>query len=311
MATRFLLGVDDSQDTFEALEKVGSLFLKTEAHFHLFQAVTESNLPAPPPTSTETADWQGVQKRQAQQILDKAVSSLLQMGYKRARISTETRLQSANAAQEILNAGKRQEIMAIVFARKQPSGVKGLLRDATTSNIYRYAEVKPLWAIGNLPLQPLNILAAVDESDYADSIAVHLARTLGPLPQVRVTFLNIMPAKPPAYWDDGHILDKAERGERRGVVKKWQWSYEEMMGGIFAKARGVLTKAGVAEERISTKMQTRRSGTARDVLAELDRGGYNIVALGKRGSGSSQVALGSRAAKILRSVRDCTIILVS
>jgi hypothetical protein len=311
MAKRFLLGVDDSQETFKALEKLGGLFLKNEAHFHLFQAVTESHLPARPPTSSETGDWQEIQKRQAQQILDKAVSSMLQMGYKRARISTETRLESANAAREILNAGKSEEIMAIVFARKQPAGLKRLLRDATTSNIYRYAEVKPLWAIGNLPLQPPNILAAVDESDYADRIAVHLAQTLGPLPQVRVTFLNIMPAKPPAYWDDGHILDKAERGERRGVVKKWQWSYEEMMGGIFAKARGVLTKAGVAEERISTKMQTRRSGTARDVLAELDRGSYNIVALGKRGSGSSQVDLGSRAAKILRSVRDCTIILVS
>jgi nucleotide-binding universal stress UspA family protein len=311
MTTRFLLGVDDSKDTFEALEKLGGLFLKTEAHFHLFQAVTESHLPARPPTSTETADWQQVQKRQAQQILDKAVSSLLQMGYKRARISTETRLESANAAQDILNAGEGEEIMAIVFARKQPSGLKRLLGDATTSNIYRYAEVKPLWAIGDLPLQPPNILAAVDESDYADRIAVHLAQTLGPLPQARVTFLNIMPAKPPAYWDDGHILDKAERGERRGVVKKWQWSYEEIMGGVFAKARGVLTKAGVAEERISTKMQTRRSGTARDVLAELDRGGYNIVALGRRGSGSSQVDLGSRAAKILRSVRDCTIVLVN
>jgi hypothetical protein len=311
MAKRFLLGVDDSQETFEALEKLGGLFLKTEAHFHLFHAVTESHLPARPPTSAETSDWQDVRKRQAQQILDKAVSSLLQMGYKRARISTETRLESANAAQEILDAGKSEEITAIVFARKQPAGLKRLLSDATTTNIYKYAKVTPLWAIGKLPLQPPHILAAVDESDYADRIAVHLAQTLGPLPQVRVTFFNVIPAKPPAYWDDGHILDKAERGERQGVVKKWQWRYEEMMGGIFAKARGVLTKAGVAEERISTKMQTRRSGTARDILAEVDRGGYNILALARHGSGSSQVDLGIRAAKILRSVRDCTIILVN
>jgi len=311
MAKRFLLGVDDSQDAFEALEKLGGLFLKTEAHFHLFRAVTESYLPARPPTSTETADWQEVQKRQAQQILDKAVSALLQMGYKRARISTETRLESANEAQEIISAGKSEEIMAIVFARKQTSGLKRLLPDVRTTNIYKYGEVKPLWAIGNHPLQPPHILAAVDESDYADRIAVHLAQTLGPLPQVRVTFFNVIPAKPPAYWDDGHILDKAERGERQGVVKKWQWSYEEIMGGIFAKARGSLTKAGVAEERISTKMQTRRSGTARDIIAEVDRGGYNIVALGRRGSGSSQVDLGSRAAKILRSARDCTIMLVN
>jgi nucleotide-binding universal stress UspA family protein len=311
MAKRFLLEVDDSPGTFEALENFGGLFLKTKAQFHLFQAVTESDLPARPPTSTQTADWQEVRKRQAQQILDKAVSLLLQMGYKRARISTETRLESKNAAREILNAGKGEQIMAIVFARKQSAGVKHLLWDATTSNIYNYGEAKPLWAVGNLPLQPLHILAAVDESDYADRIAVHLAQTLGSLPQVRVTFLNIMPAKPPAYWDDGHILDKTERGERRGVVKRWQWSYEEMMGGIFAKARGVLTKAGVAEERINTKMQTRRSGTARDILAEVNRGSYNIVALGRRGSGSSQVGLGSRAAKILRSVRHSTIILVN
>ena len=311
MVKKFLLGVDDSPDSFEVLEKMGRLFLKTEAHFHLFHAVTESYFPARPPTSTETGDWQEVQKRRAQQILDKAVSSFLQIGYKRARITTETRMESRNPAQEILNAGKSEEFMAIVFARKQPSGVKRLISDVATHNIYKQVEGKPVWAIGNLPLQPPHILAAVDESDYANRIAVHLAQTLAPLPQVRLTFLNIMPAKPPAYWDDGHILDKAERGERRGVVKKWQWSYEEMMGGIFARARGVLTKAGVAEERISTKMQTRRSGTARDILAEVDRGDYNIVALGRRGAGKSQVDIGSRASKILRSARDCTIVLVN
>jgi hypothetical protein len=311
MVKRFLLGVDDSSDTFEVLEKLGRLFLKTGVHFHLFHAVTESHFPARPPTSIETDDWQEVQKRQAQQILDKAVSSLLQIGYKRPRITTETRQESGNPAQEILDGGKSEEFMAIVFARKQPSGVKRLLSDPAPHNIYKQVEGKPLWAIGNLPLHPPHILAPVDESDYANRIAVHLAQSLAPLPQVRFTFLNIMPAKPPAYWDDGHILDKAERGERRGEVKKWQWNYEEMMGGIFARARGVLTKAGVAEERISTKMQTRRSGTARDILAEVERGGYNIVALGRRGAGQSDVDIGSRASKILRSARDCTIVLVN
>ncbi len=310
MVKRFLLGLDDSQYTFEALENLGGLFLKTDAHFHLFHAVTESHLPARPPTSTETGDWLEIQRRQAQQILDRAVSSLLQMGYKRARISTETRLQSVNAAQDILDAGRSEEIMAIVLARKPRLGVKRLLPD-TTANIYQYADVKPVWALGSLPLKPPHILAAVDESDYADRIANHLAKSLGALPEVRITLFNVIPAKPPAYWDDGHILDKAERGERHGVVKKWQWRYEEIMGGIFAKARGVLTKAGVAEEQISTRMQTRRSGTARDILAEVSRGGYNIVAFGRRGSGNSQGDLGSRALRILRSARDCTIMLMN
>ena len=136
MVKRFLLGIDDSQYTFEALENLAGLFLKTDAHFHLFLAVTESHLPAPPPTSTGTTDWQEVQKRRAQQILDKGVSSLLQMGYKRSRISTETRLQSVNAAQDILNGGKSEEIIAIVLARKQKSGVKRLLPDTTAARTW-------------------------------------------------------------------------------------------------------------------------------------------------------------------------------
>jgi nucleotide-binding universal stress UspA family protein len=311
MEKRFLLGVDDSQNTVEVLENLGGLFLKSGAHFHLFHAVSEEFRPARPPTSTETTDWEEVQERRAQRVLDKAVSSLLQMGYKRSRLSTESRLQSKNTAQDILDAGKRAEVSAVILARKRRSKVKRLLSESTTPKVYQYANTQPVWAIGGLSVKPPHILAAVDESEYADRIAAHLAENFGPLPQVRVTVFNVMPAKPPSYWDDGHILDRSERSERQAVVKEWRWNYEETMGGIFAKTRGVLTKAGVAEERITTKMHTRKSGIARDILAEASRGGCNILALGRRGSGMSEFDLGSRASKILRTARDCTLILVN
>jgi nucleotide-binding universal stress UspA family protein len=311
MVKKFLFSMDDLQISLDALKNLAGLFLKTDVHFHLFHAVPESQLPAGPPPSAETEDWDRVQQRQAQVVLDKAVGSLLQMGFKRSRLSTESRAQSANITQDILDIGKNREITAIVLARSHSSGLKRFIPEAPASTLYQYADVQPVWAIGALPLKPPHILAAVDESEYADRIAVHLADTLGALPDARVTLLNVMPAKPPAYWDDGHILDKSERSERQAVVKQWRWRYEEIMGGIFAKARGVLTRAGVAEERITTRMETRMSGIARDILAEVSRGGYNILALGRRGSGMSQFDLGSRAAKILRSVRDCSILLVN
>ena len=311
MNKRYLLGVDDTQDTLEALENLGGLFLKGDALFHLFHSVPESHLPARPPSSVETTDWEKVQKRRAQQVLDKAVTSLLELGYKRSRLSTESRLQSANTVQDILDVCREAEIAAIVLARKQRSGVKRLLSDATTDKVCQYSVEKPVWAIGALPLEPPNILAAVDESDYADRIAAHLAEAFGVFPEARVTFFNVMPAEPPTYWDDGHILDESERTERQTVVKQWRWSYEEMMGGIFARARGVLTKAGIQERQITTTMQPRVRGIARDIMAEASRGGFNILALGRRGSGQSQFDLGSRASKILRSVRDCSLLLVS
>lgn len=311
MNKKYLLGVDDTQDTLEVLKNLGGLFAKGDAYFHLFHAVPESHLPARPPPSVETTEWQKVQKRQAQQVLDKAVSSLLQMGYKRSRLSTESKLQSANTAEDILQVGSNPEIAAIVLARKQRSGVKRFLSDATTARVCQCAEAQPVWAIGALSLKPPHILAAVDESDYADRIAAHLAEAFRAFPEARVTLLNVMPAKPPTYWDDGHILDKSERSERQAVVQQWRWSYEEMMGGIFAKARSVLTKAGIQERQITTKMQPRVRGIARDILAEASRGGFNILALGRRGAGRSQFDLGSRASKILRSAHDCSLLLVS
>ena len=312
MNKRLFLGVDDSKNALEALENLGGLFLKGDANFHLFHAVPESSLPARPPSSAETTEWKRVQNRMARHLLDNAVSSLLQMGYKRSRLSTERRLQSLNTAQDILDAGKDEEIAAIVLVRKKRrSAFKRIIPETTTANVFQYADMKPVWAIGTLPLKPPQILAAVDESDYADRIVAHLAETLGPLPEVEVTLFNVMPAKPPAYWDDGHILDKSERSQRQTVVKQWRWKYEEVMGGIFAKARGVLTKAGIAEERITTTMQSLRSGIARDILAEVNRGAYNILAFGRRGSGMCPFDLGSRASKILRSAADCTLILVN
>ena len=312
MIKRFCLRVDDSQNTQEALENLGGLFLKGDANFHLFHAMPESTLPARPPSSAETIEWERVQKREAQQLLDKALSSLLQMGYKRSRLSTESMALGLSAGQDVGNAGRTAEIETVVLARRRlRSRLNRFISETTTADVYHYASQQNVWAVSTLPLQPPLILVAVDESDYADRIVAHVAETLGPLPEVRITLLNIMPAKPPAYWDDGHILDKSERVERKTVVKQWRWEYEEIMGGIFARARGILTKAGIAEERITTRMQSRRSGIALDILAEVSRGGYNMLAFGRRGSGMSPFDLGSRASKILRSAPDCSLILVN
>jgi nucleotide-binding universal stress UspA family protein len=307
---KFLFGVDDSQDSFDALENLAALFLKSDACFHIFHGVRESYLIARHPLSAGTPDWDRVQEHQAQRVLDKAVSSLLRLGYKRSRLSTESTLESPNVAEDLLEVCKNANFAAVVLARKKHSKFKRFLSSDTAAKVYECATVQPVWTIGSVPLKPPHILVAVDESDYADRIIGHLATTVGSFSEVRLTIFNVMPAKPPAYWDDGHILDKSERSERQAVVKQWRRDYEEVMGEIFAKARGVLTKAGVAEENIVTKMEPRMSGTARDILAEASRGRYNILALGRRGSGKSQFDLGSRASRILQNARDCTLILV-
>ncbi len=66
------------------------------------------------------------------------------------------------------------------------------------------------------------------------------------------------------------------------------------------------------EANLTTTLPTRMRGIARDIIAEASRGGYNILAFGRRGMAAiSEFDLGSRAAKMLQSTPDCTLIVAN
>ena len=315
MTRKLLLGVDDSKSTLQALRNLAELFLKSDAHFHLFHAVPESSLLYPGELSTlsgEVSEWEKVQQRQAQQVLDQAVGMLVEMGYKRSRLHAESMLKSVDTAQNILHASESDEFAAIVLARKGRSAVKRFLLGSTTTKVCQHSESQPVWVIGTPPLQPPKILAAVDDSEYAERLIAHLAQYFAPFSETRITLFHVMPAKPPEFWDDGHILDKVERSEREAVVAKWRSDHEKKMAGIFAKAKASFTSAGMDEAHLTTMVPTRMRGIARDIIAEASRGGYNILAFGRRGMAAiDEFNLGSRAAKMLQSTPDCTLIVVN
>ena len=315
MSRRFLFCVDDSENTLQALKNFAELFLGSDATLHLFHAVPDSALLYPGELSTlsgEASEWEKVQERQAQRVLDKAVELLLEMGYKRSRLELERMLKSVDTAQNILTVCESNKFAAIVLARKGRSAVKRFLLGSTTAKICQYSEAQPVWVIGTPQLKPPNILAALDDSDYAERILDHLAQYFSPFPGTRISLFHVMPAKPPEFWDDGHILDEGERSERDALVARWRSNYEERMADIFTRAREVFTKAGMDEKQVTHQMPTRMRGVARDIIAEASRGDYNILAFGRRGlSAISEFNLGSRAAKVLQSASDCSLIVVN
>jgi len=315
MSLKFLFGLDDSERTYQALRNLGALLEPADVRFHLFYAAPESSLFYPGELSTlsgEPEQWKKVQEGRAHGILEQAANLLLNVGFKRSRIDQELTLKSLNAAQDILAASERQAPSAIALARKGRSAVKRFFLGSTTAMVCQYAEKLPVWVVGSKLLQPPHLLVALDESQYAGRMISHVGEYFGKLPGTRVTLFHVMPAKPPGYWDDGHILNEKERSERQRIVVKWRAAYEEETGGFFLKAKSQLTAAGVLERNISIKSQTLIEGIARDILAEVGRGDYNILAFGRRGSSAiKEFTLGSRAAKMLHSPGDWTLILVS
>lgn len=315
MPKQILFALDDSERTHQALRNLGALLEPADVHLHLFHAAPETSHYHPGELSTlsgEPGQWQKAQEGQALAILERAAGVLLDLGFKRSRIDQELTLKSVNAAQDILAASERREPSAIALARKGRSAVKRFFLGSTTAVICQYAEKLPVWVVGSRSLQPPHLLVALDGSEYAWRIISHLGEHFGKLSGTRITLFHVMPAKPPGYWDDGHILDEAERFERHRAVATWRTAYEQETEDLFLKAKSHLAGAGVAESNIYIKRQTLVDGIARDILAEAREGDYNILAFGRRGSSAiKEFTLGSRAAKMLHSPTNCTLILVS
>ena len=315
MSRRFLFGVDDSENTLQALKNFAELFLESDVVLHLFHAVPESSLLYPGELSTlsgEASEWEKVQEKQAQRVLDKALGLLVEMGYKRSRLESQSILNSVDTAQNILDASESNQFAAIVLARKSRSAVKRFLLGSTTTKICQYSDAHPVWVIGTPRLKPPNILAALDDSDYAERIFAHLAHYLASFPGARITLFHVIPAKPPEFWDHGHILNEEEQTKRDAMVAAWRSDHEKRIEGFFASARNVFVSAGMDEKQVNNLMPTRMRGIARDIIAEAGRGDYNILAFGRRGlSAISDFNLGSRAAKMLQNARDCSLIVVN
>jgi nucleotide-binding universal stress UspA family protein len=314
MTKRILFALDDSETACGALRNLGGLLAPGEVHLHLFHAAPETSHFHPGELSSlsgEPGPWEKTQAEQAGAILKRADELLQQLGFTPARIEREFTRNSSNAAQEILAASERQAPSAIALARKGRSGVTRFLLGSTTAQVCQYAEGVPVWVVGSRPLEPPRVLAAIDESPYADRVAAHVGEHFGRIAGSRVTLFHVIAAKPPGFWDDGHILDETERSERTNAVARWRREQERQTENRFNKAKAALAAAGMREENIALVRQAMAAGIARDILAEAARGGYNILVFGRRGASAiKEFALGSRAAKILHSPSDLTLVLV-
>lgn len=316
MSGRFLFGIDDSLATIEVLERFGHLFKMAPVDLHLFYAQPESPFFDPGSISTLTGkstEWEKLLQDQVRNVIDGAVGRLAAMGYEPTRVQTESRIKSVNIAGDILGAYENGEYLAIVLGRRRHSVVKRFIVGSTCLMVCQYADKQPVWVVGSLPLDRPRVLVALDESDNAERIARHLGQTLAFVPEAQFTLFHVMPAKPPQFWDDGHILNDAERAERRAIVEGWRKDYlNGKMAQVLADAKRILTDAGVEPQRIATKIQPVIRGIARDILAETRTQNFNILVIGRHGTSAiSEFTLGSRASKILNSAPDWTLILVN
>ena len=155
------------------------------------------------------------------------------------------------------------------------------------------------------------ILIALDSSPGAWGAVEYAAEAFGKTPGVQVTLLNVLSGLPPAFWDDGHILEEKEKASRQQLVASWQKEQEKKWLGLVKKAHDRLTKAGVAKDAVVNKFQPKDYDVAEDILNAAAAGNFDTIVMGRRGlSMAKTLVLGSVTHKVVQGAKGCAVIIV-
>ena len=155
------------------------------------------------------------------------------------------------------------------------------------------------------------IVIALDSSEGAWRAVDFVAETYGHTPGVQVTLLHILSGLPPAFWDDGHILEEKEKESRQRLVVNWQKEQEKKWQALVNKAHERLTKAGVPQDAIFNTFIPKDYDVAEDILDAAEAGGFDTIVMGRRGLGLAKtLLLGSVTHKVVHNAKNCAVIVV-
>ena len=156
------------------------------------------------------------------------------------------------------------------------------------------------------------LLIALDSSKGAARRVEYVAKTFGNTPGVQVTLLHVLSGLPPAFWDDGHILQEKERDSRQRLVAAWQQDQEKQWQGLVHKANQHLGAAGLTPKAVTASSNASTSTWLEDIIDEARGGCLRTVVMGRRGLGMAKsLLLGSVTRKVVDYAKGCAVTIVA
>jgi nucleotide-binding universal stress UspA family protein len=155
------------------------------------------------------------------------------------------------------------------------------------------------------------VLIALDSSEAAWRAVCYTAEVFSHNQGVHVTLLHVLSGLPPAFWDDGHILNDQEKESRQRLVASWQEEQEKQWLGLVKKANGHLIQGGVPQEAVADVFRPKDWDVAEAILNEAEAGNFDTIVMGRRGLGlAKSLLLGSITQKVVQNAKGCAVIIV-
>jgi len=157
----------------------------------------------------------------------------------------------------------------------------------------------------------IKLLIPVDGSEGSMRAVEYVAATFDHMRDTQIVLLHILPELPPSMWDDGHILNEAERQERESAIADWENQEEKPWEDILNEARNKLMQGGIPAEALSIKYQPIYANIADDILDEAELEHCSTIVIGRHGmTGARKFFMGSVAQKVVDHAKGIAIIIV-
>lgn len=139
------------------------------------------------------------------------------------------------------------------------------------------------------------ILLAVDGSDQAFE-AVRYVSQLFPPKRMEVVLFHALSRVPEGFWD----VEKSPAFKHKlSSVAAWATRQQTVVQEFMDRARQLFLDRGFPEDKVSVKIEERKKGVARDIIAESQRG-YDAVVVGRLGKSQlKDLVWGSVAHKLI------------
>ena len=152
------------------------------------------------------------------------------------------------------------------------------------------------------------ILVAVDESKNSMKAVEYVAKSMQPAGTV--TLLSVIPDATAACDLDGPSLTPLFK-QSRVAFCAIEDAKKDHLKEFMEKAKKVLVEAGYPSKNVTAKIRKKKSGIARDILKEAQRGKYTTLVLGRRGlSAVKEFLFGSISHKVVQLAKNVSVIVV-
>jgi nucleotide-binding universal stress UspA family protein len=152
------------------------------------------------------------------------------------------------------------------------------------------------------------VLIAFDDSENAFRGVTYVADTFKT--DIEITLFGVVPDTADICQMESKELIpyfKSQRSAFCSIEEK----KKDLLSQAMQNAKKTLVEAGFDESKIITKITTKKSGIARDIVTE-SKEGYDSIVIGRRGiSGIKEMFLGSISQKVISLAKDASICIIN